>query len=84
VRIFNKSFKGHAACKSGGHHISDKDINLRVFQLAAPACIFARCRPSCLNSVIKLTLCDRKALNDFRIAVVKVVHKANVAPLISR
>ena len=84
IRIFSKCFKGHAACMSGGYHISDKDINLRVFKLAASARMFTRCRPSCLNSIIELTLCDCKALNDFRIAVVQVVHKANIAPLVSR
>jgi len=31
-----------------------------------------------------LTLRDCKALNDFRITVMKVVHKANITPLISR
>jgi hypothetical protein len=31
IRIFGKSFKDHAACTSGGYHISDKDINLGVF-----------------------------------------------------
>jgi hypothetical protein len=44
----------------------------------------AALRTSSLNSIIELTLYDYKALNDFRIAVVKVVHKVNIAPLISR
>jgi hypothetical protein len=84
MRIFGKCFEGHAACMSGGCHISDKNINLRIFELAVSACMFTRCRPSCLNSIIELTLRDYKALNNFRIAVVKIAHKANIAPLISR
>jgi hypothetical protein len=46
MRIFGKCFKGHAACMSGGCHISDKDINLRVFKLIVSARMFTRYRPS--------------------------------------
>jgi hypothetical protein len=84
MRIFSKSFKSHAACVSGGCHVSDKDINLRVFYLTTTTWRLARCSTSSLNSVIELTLCDCKALNDFRITVVQVEHKANIVPLISR
>src|SRR5665213_3552327 len=84
VGIFCKSFEGHAAGERVSPYISYKDINLGVFKLAVPACMFTRCRPSCLNSVVKLALCDCKALNNFIVAMVEVVHQTNITSLISR
>jgi hypothetical protein len=84
MRNFSKYFKGYTACMSGGYYINDKNINLRIFKLIVSVRIFTRYKPSYLNSIIELTLCNYKALNDFRIAVIKIVYKANVAPLVSR